>query len=391
MNSTRQIVADTEAVDVAQAGTRLIGDSAPMQVLRDLIARVAPAEVNVLITGETGTGKELVARRLHELSPRRGGPFVAVNCAAIPAALLESEFFGSEKGAFTGATAARAGRLEMARGGTLFLDEIGDMPLDLQAKLLRVLQERSFERVGGTRTLPLECRIVAATHADLRSAIAQGRFREDLFYRLNVVPLHVAPLRERREDIDPIFEHTRARAEAVHGTAFSLDDSAAELLHGHDWPGNVRELVNLVDRLAIMFAGRVVGAHELEPHLQARSAAAQPAPMAPPAAPAAENLDLRAALADLESRLIARALAASGGVVARAAGLLRIPRTTLIEKLQKQREVRDSNESEAQEVLHIGGSRRIAARVAGHRPAMGPEGSARIGLNGWRPSAIPAG
>jgi sigma-54 specific flagellar transcriptional regulator A len=339
----------------AQDATRLlIGESDFAIELRALVARIATADANVLITGETGTGKELVARCLHQQSPRAVGPFVAINCAAIPAALLESEFFGYEKGAFSGATTAHPGRLESASGGTLLLDEIGDMPMDLQAKLLRVLEQRSFERVGGVRALPLECRILAATHRDLPTAIAQGTFREDLYYRLNVIPLHLAPLREHKEDIAALFGDARVRSELLHGTSFELDADARALLEEHDWPGNVRELMNLVDRLAILFAGRTVTADDLRVHLRQRRAeigeipsaaplvAGQPARMAESGVP---HLELRVALAALERRLIEQAMAAAGGVVAQAAELLHIPRTTLIQKLRKLRAAADADKS----------------------------------------------
>ena len=323
--------------------------------MRSLVARIAASDVNVLITGETGTGKELVARCLHQQSPRAAGPFVAINCAAIPAALLESEFFGFEKGAFSGATTAHAGRLESASGGTLLLDEIGDMPMDLQAKLLRVLEQRTFERVGGVRQLPLECRILAATHRDLPAAIAQGTFREDLYYRLNVIPLHLAPLREHKADIAALFRNAQVRTEVLQGTSFELNADAWALLEEHDWPGNVRELMNLVDRLAILFAGRTVSADDLRAHLQQRRAdpreflAAAPVIAEQPARTdesAVPSLELRVALAALERRLIDQAMAAAGGVVARAAELLHIPRTTLIQKLRKLREAADADQSE---------------------------------------------
>jgi len=340
----------------AQDATRLlIGESEFAVHLRSLVARVATADVNVLITGETGTGKELVARCLHQTSPRAAGPFVAINCAAIPAALLESEFFGFEKGAFSGAAAAHAGRLESASGGTLLLDEIGDMPMDLQVKLLRVLEQRSFERVGGVRALPLDCRILAATHRDLPTAIEQGSFREDLYYRLNVIPLHLAPLREHKADIAALLGHARVRAEMLHATSFELDAGAWALLEEHDWPGNVRELMNLADRLAILFAGRNVSADDLRAHLHRRRADTGPFHSGAPVTAGQQArqgesrvppLELRAALAELERRLIDQAMLAAGGVVARAAELLQIPRTTLIQKLQKRRDAADSDNSE---------------------------------------------
>jgi sigma-54 specific flagellar transcriptional regulator A len=343
-------------VPSAQDATHLlIGESEFAMELRSFVARIATSDANVLITGETGTGKELVARCLHQQSPRALGPFVAINCAAIPATLLESEFFGFEKGAFSGAATAHAGRLESASGGTLLLDEIGDMPMDLQVKLLRVLEQRSFERVGGVHALPLECHILAATHRDLPTAIEQGTFREDLYYRLNVIPLHLAPLREHKADIAAIFGHARVRMEMLQGTSFELDTDAWTLLHAYDWPGNVREMLNLVERLAILYAGRTLTAEDLRAHLQHKPAGKhEPTSDAPSAVvdqlrageSAAPRLDLRAALVALERHLIDQAMAATGGIVARAAELLHIPRTTLIEKLRKLREAADPDKSE---------------------------------------------
>jgi sigma-54 specific flagellar transcriptional regulator A len=335
----------------ADATTVLLGDSGATRQLRGLIARVARADVTVLITGETGTGKELVARCLHLGSPHHQGPFVAVNCAAIPAALLEAEFFGYERGAFTGASSAKAGRLETASGGTLFLDEIGDMPLELQAKLLRVLQERTFERVGGTRSISVDCRIVAATHTDLAAAITQGRFREDLYYRLNVLPLHVAPLRDRRDDVMAIAHHAIQRAHSVHGTRLELANDAIRALCAHDWPGNVRELTNLIERLAILFGSQVVSASDLQQHLNDRRSHDTGSTTRSPGATYARSrlaatdgssVDLRSAVADFEAGLIADALKACGGVITRAAVRLGVPRSTLMEKIQRLRQPRET-------------------------------------------------
>jgi len=235
---------------------KIIGRSAAMQTLFRTLGRVAASDLTVLITGESGTGKELVARALHDRSRRAGKPFVAINTAAIPAELLESELFGHEKGAFTGADRARAGRFEQADGGTLFLDEIGDMPASLQAKLLRVLEEGRVQRVGGSEARAVDVRLLAATHQNLPEKIARGEFREDLYYRLNVIPVHIPPLRERRDDIRELAEHLLDQAAAELGmSAPILLDDAAALLVNYDWPGNVRELKNVMRRLAVLTPG----------------------------------------------------------------------------------------------------------------------------------------
>ena len=245
----------------------LIGQSQAMGQLKQVMSRVVDRDVNVLITGESGTGKELVARSLHDYSKRADQPFVPVNCGAIPPELLESELFGHEKGAFTGAVNARVGRFEMADGGTLFLDEIGDMPLAMQVKLLRVLQERCFERVGGTKTVEVNVRIIAATHKNLESMIAEGDFREDLYYRLNVYPIETPALRDRKDDVILLIQALAKRAEAEGLGRLRFQPSALDSLQRHTWPGNVRELANLIERLAIMHPDGVVGVSELPPQL----------------------------------------------------------------------------------------------------------------------------
>ncbi len=240
-----------------EAGPReMIGGGSAMQRLFDLVRRAAPSEGRVLVTGENGTGKELVARAIHESSRRKDGAFVKLNCAAVPAELIESELFGHERGAFTGAVAARKGKFELADGGTLFLDEVGDMPAAMQAKVLRVLQEGEFERVGGAQTLKVDVRVVAATNKDLRAEVEAGRFREDLYYRLNVVPIHAPPLRDRREDVPELAARFLAEACERNGRKpMRLQRDAVLALQAHDWPGNVRELRNLVERLAILCDG----------------------------------------------------------------------------------------------------------------------------------------
>jgi two-component system nitrogen regulation response regulator GlnG len=245
----------------------LIGRSPAMQDIYRTIARLTTADLTVMINGESGTGKELVARALHDYGRRRGGPFVPINMAAIPRELIESELFGHERGAFTGATNRNQGRFEQANGGTLFLDEIGDMPPEAQTRLLRVLQEGEFTTVGGRQPIRANVRIIAATHRDLRQAIRQGQFREDLFYRINVVPIRVPPLRERTEDIADLARHFLERAKADGLPSKSLDQSGIEALHAHRWPGNVRELENLMRRMAALCPDEVIGGDAIRAEL----------------------------------------------------------------------------------------------------------------------------
>ncbi|MBB6247278.1 sigma-54 dependent transcriptional regulator [Rhodanobacter sp. A1T4] len=335
---------------------RLVGDSVAMGKVNALIRQVAPFDSNVLVLGESGTGKEMVARSIHDCSPRRDKPFIAVNCGAIPAELLESELFGHEKGSFTGAISARKGRFELAEGGTLFLDEIGDMSLPMQVKLLRVLQERVYERVGGTRTLRSNVRIIAATHRNLERAIVEGRFREDLYYRLSVFPLEMPALHQHLEDLFKLITefNQRLSRRGLGGVRFS--NSAMQALRQYRWPGNVRELSNLVERLAILYPQSEVRACDLpEKYRGAQSAdevgggvllAWMDGP--PQSALASSGLtpdtdmllpeggvDLKDHLADIEVGLIRQALDITDGVVAHAAKLLRMQRTTLVEKLRK--------------------------------------------------------
>ncbi len=321
------------------------GDSAAVRRVRHMIRQVAGYDTSVLITGESGTGKEVVARAIHAQSSRRALPFVAVNCGAIPAELLESELFGHEKGAFTGAISTRQGRFELAEGGTLFLDEIGDMSLPMQVKLLRVLQERSFERVGSNQTRHCDVRIVAATHRDLEERIGEGKFREDLYYRLNVFPIETPALRERPADLPLLLEDFSVALERRGRGRVRLADEAVSTLQAYSWPGNVRELSNLIERLAVL--------HPNEPitldMLPERYREASPAPLGEAAAQAqglpAEGLDLRAHIQAIECDLIAQALDATDGVVAHAAELLKLRRTTLVEKLRKYRMTRPPGQS----------------------------------------------
>ena len=263
---TRQI--EAQAPVQLEDQLPIIGRSAPMQEIYRVIARLMGADLTVMINGESGTGKELVARAIHDYGKRRGGPFIAVNMAAIPRELIESELFGHEKGAFTGAAARKVGRFEQAEGGTLFLDEIGDMPLDAQTRLLRVLQSGEFMSVGGRTPIRANLRIVAATHRDLRQLVNQGLFREDLFYRLNVVPVRLPPLRERPEDIPALVQHflTRARGEGL--PQKTIEPEAMARLKSHLWPGNVRELENLVRRLAVLYVQETIGPDVIEAELR---------------------------------------------------------------------------------------------------------------------------
>ena len=326
----------------------LVGDSPAITRVRRMIEQVAGSDANVLILGESGTGKEVVARKLHYFSARRDKPFVPINCGAIPADLLESELFGHEKGAFTGAISSRQGRFEMAEGGTLFLDEIGDMSLPMQVKLLRVLQERVFERVGSNRSIRVDVRIIAATHRNLEEAIHEGRFREDLFYRLNVFPIDMPPLRDRQEDIPLLIEELALRFKNEKRATVRFAPAAVDVLAQYPWPGNVRELTNLVERLTILYPNGEVDVHDL-PEKYTANARIPAVPRPSAAAPAAdggihpislprlprEGLDIKEHLNNLEFTLIKQALDEAGGVVAHAAERLHLRRTTLVEKLRK--------------------------------------------------------
>ncbi len=327
----------------------LVGNSREIKKVREMMAQVADKDVTVLITGESGTGKEVVARNLHYNSNRRDMPFVPVNCGAIPPDLLESELFGHEKGSFTGAVSTRAGRFEMAQGGTLFLDEIGDMPLHMQVKILRVLQERSFERVGGNKTMEADVRIIAATHKNLEEMIANGGFREDLYYRLNVFPIEMPALRERIEDLPMLLNELISRLENEKRGSIRFNSAAIMSLCNHEWAGNIRELANLVERMAIMHPYGVVGVRDLpkkfrhidendEEEIDELLDECQPevvnidngAALLP-----VNGIDLKDYLTNLEKGLIQQALDDSCGVVARAAERLHIRRTTLVEKMRK--------------------------------------------------------
>ena len=338
----------------------LVGRSEGIAQVRHLISQVAKSDATVLVLGQSGTGKEVVARNIHYISDRRDGPFIPVNCGAIPAELLESELFGHEKGSFTGAISARKGRFELAEGGTLFLDEIGDMPLQMQVKLLRVLQEKVFERVGGSKAINTDVRVIAATHRELETMIANGEFREDLFYRLNVFPVEMPALCERKDDIPLLLQELVSRVYNEGRGRVRFTQRAIESLKEHSWSGNVRELSNLVERLTILYPGGLVDVNDLPlkyrhidvPEYQVqlseeeleRDALASifsdevtvdiPESRFPSELPP-EGVNLKDLLAELEIDMIRQALDQQDSVVARAAEMLGIRRTTLVEKMRK--------------------------------------------------------
>ena len=360
--------------------TSFKGASEAAQSIRDLISRVANSTATVLITGESGTGKELVARALHDESSRAGGNFVPINCTAIPKELIESELFGHRKGAFTGAMNDRIGRFELAHGGTIFLDEIGDLSMDMQVKLLRVLQERTVDPVGGHKPVHVDVRVVAATHCDLEAQIEAGRFREDLYYRLNVLPLKTPALRQRPDDVPELLTHFSRNGAQNGAQPITFTDDFVDALQAYAWPGNVRELSNLVDRFSTLFSGQLLSLSTVPADLLPRGLAqmqaercAHPATSLKPVVPKppkvtsiysavtpslldelednpiediimlaqgisclpAEGLSLKDRLADIERDLIIQALARTEGNVSQTARLLNLQRTTLIEKLNK--------------------------------------------------------
>ncbi|MFK8029911.1 MAG: sigma-54 dependent transcriptional regulator [Gammaproteobacteria bacterium] len=319
------------------------GRSSRISRVRDLIKQVAPHNSTVLITGESGTGKEVVARSIHENSDRADMPFVPINCGAIPAELLESELFGHEKGAFTGALTSRKGRFEMAEGGTLFLDEIGDMSMSMQVKLLRVLQERCYERVGGSKTRHCNVRVLAATHCNLEDAIENKEFRLDLFYRLNVFPIEMPPLRKRKMDLPELVKDLMSRQESDGRRTLRLTAGAMTALGSYAWPGNIRELSNLVERMSILNNDGLIDTCDLPAKYRASSGdliddgqmANEEAVVNTETLLPGDGLDLREHLSNVEKNLICQALEATNGTVASAARLLNLGRTTLVEKLRK--------------------------------------------------------
>lgn len=332
----------------------LVGNSRETRRVRKMVEQVAPTEATVLVLGESGTGKEVVARNIHYHSQRRSKPFVPINCGAIPSELLESELFGHEKGSFTGAIGARQGRFELAQGGTIFLDEIGDMPLAMQVKLLRVIQERSFERVGSNKSIKCDVRIVAATHRELEKHIAEGKFREDLYYRLNVFPIEMPRLRDRVEDLPLLINELITRLEHEKNASVRLTPAAVMALCNYAWPGNVRELANLMERMTILHPHGVVDVKDLPSKVVPNQAASQDIdlpefddtenlagvpslPMLSEPRLPRDGIDLKQHLTEIEVNLIEQALDDCNGVVAHAAKKLQIRRTTLVEKMRKYR------------------------------------------------------
>ncbi|MGN1392526.1 MAG: sigma-54 dependent transcriptional regulator [Succinivibrionaceae bacterium] len=355
----------------------LVGKGNAIQEVRHLIEQVAPTDANVLILGESGTGKEVVARAVHELSNRRDKAFVPINCGAIPGELLESELFGHEKGAFTGAITSRVGRFELAEGGTIFLDEIGDMPLQMQVKLLRVLQERVYERVGSNKQIKANVRVIAATHRNLEEMIKEGKFREDLFYRLNVFPIQTPPLRDRKDDIPLLIQELISRYDREHNVGVRFTQRAMESLMQHEWSGNVRELSNLIERMIIIHPNEIVDAKDLPPKYQyaidgngkldgeyisekdalfdlfneisdssedsyldeeSKEEEIKDENLAKPFTNNVlppTGVNLKDMVTQIEVDMIKQALAATDGVVARAAEILQMRRTTLVEKIKK--------------------------------------------------------
>jgi len=320
-----------ESLEERFAVHQIIGKSKAMHGVLSMVDKAAPSRSTVLITGESGTGKELVARAIHFASPRKDGPFVSVNCMALNPGVLESELFGHEKGSFTGAVARRRGRFELADGGTLFLDEIGELSAELQVKLLRVLQERTFERVGGGGEIEVDIRVVAATNADLAKAVEEGNFREDLYYRLNVIQVHMPALRERREDIPMLATHFLNKyAEENEKRLTGFAPEAMDYLAGYDWPGNVRQLQNVVERCVVMASGETISVDDLPPGIKDEESQFKGAVDLLPS-----SLNLADTLEKIEAQLVRRALAKNDFVQVKAAEALGISKSLLQYKLKK--------------------------------------------------------
>lgn len=319
----------------------MIGTHPAMQRVYDLIHRVSDTDSSVLIQGESGTGKELVARAIHQLSPRKETNFIAINCGGIPASLLESELFGHTKGAFTGAITSRQGKFEMANGGTLFLDEIGDMSYELQVKLLRVLEERYIEPIGSSRQIPLDVRVISATNKDLEKQIEEGRFREDLYYRLNVIPIYLPPLRERRSDIPLLVEHfIKVFNKTKNRHIKAISSEAMDCLTRYNWPGNVRELRNAVEMMVVLKKEGTIEKQDLPPKILSQTKEIKEEVFTenthyPPTVLPEEGIDLTTAVTEYEKALILESLNRTGWVKQQAAKLLNLNRTTLVEKIKR--------------------------------------------------------
>lgn len=323
---------------------KIIGKSKNIAKVEDLIKKVAETNSSVLITGASGTGKELVAKNIHKLSTRNNGPFIPVNCGAIPNELLESELFGHEKGAFTGAIVSRKGRFELANNGTILLDEIGDMPLFMQVKILRVIQERAFEKVGGTKTIRSNVRIIAASNQNLEELVKENKFREDLFYRLNVFPIHIPLLKERKEDIPLLIEHFLKIFSSELNTTCELSDSAIERFMEYDWPGNIRELSNVVERICILNRDQKVDVSQLPEKILINNSADKKFDKFKNMTEInlinstnlhKENFNLKDLLQEIETHYISQAITNNKGVISKAAKSLGVRRTTLVEKMKK--------------------------------------------------------
>ena len=347
MGPVMKIKLDTESYSI-------VGESPQIREVFDIVGRAAGSQSTVMIYGESGTGKELIARALHLNSPRASKPFIAVNCAAIPHDLLESELFGYEKGAFTGAVNTRIGRMELANQGTIFLDEIGDMPPALQVKLLRVLAEREIDRIGSTKSTPIDIRVITATHRNLETAIEKGQFREDLYYRLNIIPLNLPPLRDRKTDIPLLASHFLKQFNGT-GSSKTISDEAMNVLVNYSWPGNIRELANFVERMVVLSIGSTITPRDLPEKVLGEVPKEKWTPLEkgpePEGNPAQilqqslkqsfhvgipeEGINLKKLVEDFEKELLIEALEKTGWVKNKAATLLNLNRTTLVEKLKK--------------------------------------------------------
>jgi transcriptional regulator with PAS, ATPase and Fis domain len=320
----------------------IVGQGSAMQRIFRMVEKVAESDTTIMLNGETGTGKGLIARAIHEASGRKGNPFIQINCGATPEGLLESEFFGYRRGAFTGATSDKAGKFEMAKGGTIFLDEIGDMSSDLQVKVLRVLEEGEFERVGGNQTIKSDARIIAATHRDLEEEVQKGNFREDLFYRLYVIPIMLPTLKERKSDIPFLVSHFFEQfGRKMDSPLAKVSESAMKILTNYSWPGNVRELKNLIERLVVLHEGETILPEDLPEKLRIENERVAQRKLDAQGG----GISFNTAVNEFEKALIISALEKTNWVKNRAAQLLKIKRTTLVEKIKRHNLEKDSEEN----------------------------------------------